>query len=187
MRGGRGRHISLRGVADFSIFSPKTLTPRQITGIGRFIGDTQAPAPQYNYVMPMIVILFTLLPASAGYLFRTQHVGRFCFSRSSAPALSRAIFHNDERAPPMSPSTAVSSIMCSRCVPIGHPPPPPPANHPDTLASPGDPLILIFKSNCDRIRLLSFFCPFYGRAAPSAGRMVLVKHRIRNIGQLTFQ
>ena len=156
MRGGRGRHISLRGVADFSIFSPKTLTPRQITGIGRFIGDTPTPAPQYNYVMPMIVILFTLLPAGAGYLFRTQHVARFCFSRCPAPALSRAIFHNDERAPRLSPGTAVPSIMCSRCVPIGHPP----QTTPTPSLHQGDPLILIFKSNCDRIRFTFFFLFF---------------------------
>ena len=78
----------------FDIFPENFDTP---TNYGYWPLYRRYPAPQYNYVMPMIVILFTLLPASAGYLFRTQHVARFCFSRCPAPALSRAIFHNDER------------------------------------------------------------------------------------------
>lgn len=62
-------------VADFSIFSPENFdTPDKLRVLAALSAIYRLP--RYNYVMPMIVILFTLLPRCPGYLFRTRNTWR---------------------------------------------------------------------------------------------------------------
>lgn len=68
-------------VADFSIFSPPENfdTPDKLRVLAALSPIHRLP--RYNYVMPMIVILFTLLPRCPGYLFRTRNTWRVFASR----------------------------------------------------------------------------------------------------------
>lgn len=98
-----------RCVANFSIFSlPENFDTSTNYWYCRFIGTA---AHRYNYIMPMIVILFTLLRGQAIYFERnTWRVFAF---RLAVPDCPVPFFTRYQ-----SPVRSMSSIICSRSIAI---------------------------------------------------------------------
>lgn len=136
-----------RALLIFRYFPPKTLTPPTNYGYWPALSAIHR-LPRYNYVMPMIVILFTLLPRCPGYLFRARNTWRVFASRVVPLALVPLCHFSRRSLRPRPTHSAFDHVS--------------PSDHPSTRAGSPDRrvrLILILKSNSNwnRIDVLFFF------------------------------